>query len=126
MEPKIPRKSSKHCGAEIEKELFLNEIFNRFHEVLKLFSLDIMTCFFKEHPFTKELGMGVVDVHTQKLETVEEVKQRILGALDYLPAEQIMVDPDCGLKTRTWDEAKAKLSAMVQAVHQVKKERNLE
>ena len=80
---------------------------------------------FKENPFTKELGMGVIDVHTQTLETVDQVKQRIINALEYLPPDQIMIDPDCGLKTRTWDEAKAKLSAMVEAVHLVKKEKNL-
>jgi 5-methyltetrahydropteroyltriglutamate--homocysteine methyltransferase len=80
---------------------------------------------FKEHPFTKELGMGVIDVHTQELETVAQVRQRILNALDFLPADKIMVDPDCGLKTRTWDEAKAKLEAMVEAVRQVKQEKHL-
>jgi 5-methyltetrahydropteroyltriglutamate--homocysteine methyltransferase len=80
---------------------------------------------FEEHPFTKELGMGVIDVHTPQLETVEQVKQRILNALEYLPPDRIMVDPDCGLKTRTWDEAKAKLTAMVEAVRQVKQEKNI-
>lgn len=80
---------------------------------------------FKAHPFTKELGLGVLDVHTHVVETVEQVKERILRALEYLPPEQIMVDPDCGLKTRTWEEAKVKLEAMVEAVRQVKKEKHL-
>jgi 5-methyltetrahydropteroyltriglutamate--homocysteine methyltransferase len=81
---------------------------------------------FKTYPFTKELGLGVLDVHTHVVETVEQVKERILRALEYLPAEQIMVDPDCGLKTRTWEEAKDKLVAMMEAVKQVKKEKHLQ
>jgi 5-methyltetrahydropteroyltriglutamate--homocysteine methyltransferase len=80
---------------------------------------------FKTYPFTKELGLGVLDVHTHVVETVEQVKERILRALEYLPAEQIMVDPDCGLKTRTWEESKAKLVAMMEAVRQLKQENNL-
>ena len=80
---------------------------------------------FKTYPFTKELGLGVLDVHTHVVETVEQVKERIVRALEYLPAEQIMVDPDCGLKTRTWEESKAKLSVMMEAVRQIKQENNL-
>ncbi len=39
-----------------------------------------------------------------------------------LPPERLYIDPDCGLKTRTWSEAEAKLRLMVQAVREVKRE----
>jgi 5-methyltetrahydropteroyltriglutamate--homocysteine methyltransferase len=39
-----------------------------------------------------------------------------------VPPQRLYIDPDCGLKTRTWDEAAAKLRVMVQAVRQVRKE----
>ena len=77
---------------------------------------------FKKHPFTKEIGLGVVDVHSHKVETVESVAEGIKKALQYIPAERVFVDPDCGLKTRTWDEAKAKLEVLMQAVRQVRAE----
>ena len=77
---------------------------------------------FKKHPFTKELGLGVLDVHNHRTETVDEIKRGIRSALKMLPPENIYVDPDCGLKTRTEEEAKAKLRIMVQAVKEVKKE----
>ncbi len=75
--------------------------------------------------FNKELAMGVVDVHSHLIETVEEVKGRIRRGLDVLPPERLYIDPDCGLKTRTWEEAEAKLRVMAQAVREVKQELGL-
>jgi 5-methyltetrahydropteroyltriglutamate--homocysteine methyltransferase len=77
---------------------------------------------FREHPFTKDIGFGVVDVHTHRIESLDEVKENIYRALDYLRPEQIYVDPDCGLKTRTVDEAKAKLRVIQQARNEVRAE----
>jgi 5-methyltetrahydropteroyltriglutamate--homocysteine methyltransferase len=77
---------------------------------------------FREHPFTKDIGFGVVDVHTHRIESLEEVKENIYRALDYLRPEQIYVDPDCGLKTRTVEEAKAKLRVIQQARNEVRAE----
>jgi 5-methyltetrahydropteroyltriglutamate--homocysteine methyltransferase len=69
--------------------------------------------------------MGVVDVHSHAAETVEEVKAGIKKGLEVLPPERLYIDPDCGLKTRTWQEAEAKLRVMVQAVREVKQELGL-
>ena len=77
---------------------------------------------FRTHPFTKDIGFGVVDVHTHRIESLDEVKQNIYRALDYLRPEQIYVDPDCGLKTRTVEEAKAKLRVIQQARNEVRAE----
>lgn len=76
--------------------------------------------YFGEEPFTKEIGLGVIDVHNHRVESVEEVEEAIRRALTVLRAEQIYVDPDCGLKTRTWDEARQKLEVMVEATRRVK------
>ncbi len=81
---------------------------------------------FKKHPFTKYIGYGVIDVHSHRVETVEEVKRGIYLGLEILKPEQMYIDPDCGLKTRTVDEAKAKLRVMVEAVRQVRSELGLE
>ncbi len=80
---------------------------------------------FKAQPFTKEIGYGVLDVHSHRVETKDEVKQGILRGLDVLKPEQMYVDPDCGLKTRTMDEAFAKLEVMVAAVREVRAERGI-
>ena len=75
---------------------------------------------FKKSPFTKEIGLGVLDVHSHRVETAEEVKARIQKALKVIPKEKIYVSPDCGLKTREVEEAKAKLRVMVAATREVR------
>lgn len=77
---------------------------------------------FRDHPFTKAIGFGVVDVHTHVVEGVDEVKANIRRALDYLRPEQVFVDPDCGLKTRTVEEAKEKLRVIQRARDEVRAE----
>jgi 5-methyltetrahydropteroyltriglutamate--homocysteine methyltransferase len=71
-------------------------------------------------PQDKILGAGVLDVHTRRIETASEVRQRIETVLRVVPAERVWINPDCGLKTRTGDEAKAKLEAMMEAVRAVR------
>lgn len=66
----------------------------------------------RQTPFTKKLGLGVVDVHSHVLESVGEVVSRIEDALTVIPPERLYVDPDCGLKTRTVDEAVAKMKVI--------------
>ena len=80
----------------------------------------------KSKPFDKDIGLGVLDVHTRRIESVDEVVAGIKKALEVLPPERIYVDPDCGLKTRTWEEASAKLRVMIEAVRRVKAEYGIE
>src|SRR5918992_581165 len=72
--------------------------------------------------FTKYIGLGVVDVHSHSLEPVEEIAEGIRRALKLIPPERMFVDPDCGLKTRSVDEAKTKLSNIKAAVDIVRSE----
>jgi 5-methyltetrahydropteroyltriglutamate--homocysteine methyltransferase len=77
---------------------------------------------FREHPFTKDIGFGVIDVHSHRVPPVEEVKGHIYRALEYLSPKQVYVDPDCGLKTRTVEEAKGMLEAVQRARDEVRAE----
>jgi 5-methyltetrahydropteroyltriglutamate--homocysteine methyltransferase len=77
---------------------------------------------FRQPSFDKELAMGVVDSHSHVVETVEQVKEAIRRGLEVVPPQRLYIDPDCGLKTRTWDEAAAKLRALVQGVREVRHE----
>jgi len=70
---------------------------------------------FKQPPFTKDIGLGVVDAHSHRIETVEEVLSGIRKAMDVIPPSQIFISPDCGLKTRTTDETIGKLRVMIEA-----------
>lgn len=80
---------------------------------------------FSSHPYTKEIGLGVVDVHNHRLESLDEVKAGIRRAMKQIPPDKIFVDPDCGLKTRTVEEAKAKLALVAEATHEIKREMGL-
>lgn len=77
---------------------------------------------FEKHPFAneKELGVGVVDVHNHKVESVDEIAEGLRKTLKLVPPERVWVEPDCGLKTRTVEEAEAKLRVMLEAARQVK------
>lgn len=74
----------------------------------------------------KDLGVGVTDVHTRFIESADEVKDGIRETLKRLPPERLWIYPDCGLKTRTPDEAEAKLQVMVDAVRDIKRELEIE
>jgi len=76
--------------------------------------------YFARYPFTKDITFGVVDVHSHKIEDVELIRSRIEQALKYLPKESVWIDPDCGLKTRTVEESKAKLYNIQKAVEAVR------
>jgi len=82
-------------------------------------ALDLLALF-ERHPFTKDLSLGVLDVHSHAVESVAEVRARIRRGTAVLPPERIWIDPDCGLKTRTVEETRAKLEAMMTAVRAVR------
>ena len=77
---------------------------------------------FDEHPFTKELAIGVVDVHSHRLETVEEAAEGIRKGLKYVSADKLLPHPDCGLKTRTVEESLDKCRVVVEAAKKVRAE----
>lgn len=83
--------------------------------------LDLLP-YLQAHPFTKDLSFGVVDVHSHHVEEPGVVAHRIREALRLLPKEALWIDPDCGLKTRTIEEAQGKLRSIVQAAEQVRGE----
>ncbi|HWL66372.1 MAG TPA: methionine synthase, partial [Actinomycetota bacterium] len=77
---------------------------------------------FSTDPFSKFIGLGVTDVHTHAIESVDEIAEGIRKSLKFISPEKMFVDPDCGLKTRTVDEAKEKLVNIKKAVDVVRSE----
>ena len=68
----------------------------------------------REYGDTREVGLGVVDVHRDTVETPELVAARIRRAVGYLgDPSRIWVNPDCGLRTRSLEVARAKLESVV-------------
>ena len=77
---------------------------------------------FDKDPFTKELAIGVVDVHSHRLETVDEAAEGIRKGLKYVSADRLLPHPDCGLKTRTVEESLDKCRVVVEAAKKVRAE----
>jgi len=77
---------------------------------------------FTKSPFTKDLSLGVTDVHVRKVPTPDLVRKRLKRALALLAPEQVWVDPDCGLKTRTVEEAISHLRAIQEAAAGVRED----
>ncbi|GIT98965.1 5-methyltetrahydropteroyltriglutamate--homocysteine S-methyltransferase [Sulfurovum sp. TSL1] len=71
---------------------------------------------FKEVGYKQEVGPGVYDIHSPRIPSVEEIVEQIKLLLEVLPKEQLWINPDCGLKTRKWEEVKPSLENMVKAV----------
>jgi len=75
-----------------------------------------------DHQYPNEIGPGVFDIHSPKVPTQEEMAQLLREALKVISGPQLWVNPDCGLKTRTWEEVKQQLGHMVSAAKIVRSE----
>lgn len=74
---------------------------------------------FKEVGYKHEIGPGVYDIHSPRVPSVEELEAQIRALLEVLPKEQLWINPDCGLKTRKWEEVKPSLANLVKATKNV-------
>ena len=77
---------------------------------------------FKADEFTKDLALGVTDVHVAEVESVEEIKANIRKGLEVVPPERLTVSPDCGVKLLPREVAYGKMENMVKAAREVEKE----
>ncbi|KAI8383292.1 5-methyltetrahydropteroyltriglutamate--homocysteine methyltransferase [Nakaseomyces glabratus] len=68
---------------------------------------------FKNYP--NHIGLGLFDIHSPRVPSKEEFISKIETILKTYPAEKFWVNPDCGLKTRGWDETRQSLTNMVEA-----------
>ncbi|KAI0440933.1 cobalamin-independent methionine synthase [Xylaria telfairii] len=70
---------------------------------------------FVDEAYPRHIGPGVYDIHSPRVPSEQEIKDRIEEMLQYLKPEQLWINPDCGLKTRQWKETKEALVNMVNA-----------
>ena len=79
-----------------------------------------------EAGFDHGIGPGVWDIHAPRVPSTEELAELIGLAADAVPVSRLWVNPDCGLKTRGYEETKASLDNLVSATRQVRTQRGLE
>lgn len=73
-----------------------------------------------EHGFARGLGPGVWDIHSARVPSTAEIRELIEVAVGALDPRQVCVNPDCGLKTRRWEETAQTLRHLVEAAEQVR------
>lgn len=75
---------------------------------------------FADYAYPNEIGPGVYDIHAPRIPAEAEMTELLTLAGRRLPAGQLWVNPDCGLKTRKWEEVRPALIAMVAAAQRMR------
>jgi 5-methyltetrahydropteroyltriglutamate--homocysteine methyltransferase len=70
--------------------------------------------------YPNEIGPGVYDIHSPRVPSVDEMADLLAKAKEWLSIDQIWVNPDCGLKTRKWEEVEPALVNMVAAAQRLR------
>ena len=117
------------CGVEDQTQIhshFCYSEFQDFFHAIAALDADVLSIensksdakllkVFVEEAYPRHIGPGVYDIHSPRVPSEQEIKDRIEEMLQYLKPEQLWIDPDCGLKTRQWKETKEALTNMVNA-----------
>ncbi|MFS8978437.1 5-methyltetrahydropteroyltriglutamate--homocysteine S-methyltransferase [Cupriavidus necator] len=77
---------------------------------------------FGEFDYPNEIGPGVYDIHSPRVPSVQAMERLLNRACEVVPPQRLWVNPDCGLKTRGWDETEAALANMVSAARALREQ----
>lgn len=80
--------------------------------------MELLDAFDRFH-YPNGIGPGVYDIHSPNIPSIDSMVVLLNKAAKRIPAERLWVNPDCGLKTRNWDEVKLALGNMVAASKQL-------
>jgi 5-methyltetrahydropteroyltriglutamate--homocysteine methyltransferase len=105
--------------------------FNEIFDVLALLDADVITIessrsgmelldAFQRFRYPNEIGPGVYDIHSPRIPSEDEMRTLLEKAASFLSRDQLWVNPDCGLKTRRWDEVLPALRNMVAAAQHMR------
>lgn len=75
---------------------------------------------FAQFKYPNDIGPGVYDIHSPQVPTVRVIEERIRQAAERVDAHNLWINPDCGLKTRRWEEVKPALAAVVSAARSLR------
>lgn len=112
-------------GTQIHSHFCYSEFQDFFHAIAAL-DADVLSIensksdakllkVFIDEAYPRHIGPGVYDIHSPRVPSEQEIKDRVEEMLHYLRVDQLWINPDCGLKTRQWAETKAAVTNMVNA-----------
>lgn len=81
--------------------------------------MELLNAFTQAH-YPNAMGPGVYDIHSPRVPTTQEMRARMHKALAVLAPQQLWINPDCGLKTRDWQEVEPALQRLVHAAHEAR------
>ncbi|WP_119394069.1 5-methyltetrahydropteroyltriglutamate--homocysteine S-methyltransferase [Salinibius halmophilus] len=77
---------------------------------------------FEQFEYPNEIGPGVYDIHSPNIPSEAQILTLMRKAAERIPAERLWVNPDCGLKTRQWEEVLPALENMVAAAQKLRQQ----
>jgi 5-methyltetrahydropteroyltriglutamate--homocysteine methyltransferase len=123
------------CSVADETQIHTHMCYSEFNDIIKAIAdldADVISIetsrskmelldAFVNYNYPNEVGPGVYDIHSPRIPTISEMEELIVKAKDVLPVRNIWINPDCGLKTRQWEDVKAALKNMVIAAENLRK-----
>lgn len=117
------------CGVQDSTQIHTHMCYSEFNDVIESIAAldaDVITMetsrsqmelleAFQAFKYPNEIGPGVYDIHSPRVPSTQEMVTLMEKAARVIPAERLWVNPDCGLKTRGWEETRAALENMVKA-----------
>lgn len=121
-------------GVKDETQIHTHMCYSEFNDIIEYIGLmdaDVITIecsrsqmelldAFVKYKYPNEIGPGVYDIHSPRIPGVEEMISLLKKAAEVIPATQLWVNPDCGLKTRGWAETRESLIRMVEAARMLR------
>jgi len=121
-------------GVKDETQIHTHMCYSEFNDIIKSIAdmdADVITIetsrsdmelldAFDDFNYPNEIGPGVYDIHSPNIPTEEHIVQLMKKAAERVPAERLWINPDCGLKTRQWDEVIPALTNMVAAAKKLR------
>jgi len=120
--------------AKPETQIHTHMCYSEFGEIIKhilKMDFDVITIetsrskgdiieYFQNVDFKRQIGLGVWDIHSPYVPSVEEMKEIVNRVLKAFPKENFWINPDCGLKTRDWPETKIALENLVKLAKEMR------
>lgn len=126
------------CGVKDSTQIHTHMCYSEFNDVIESIAAldaDVITIetsrsqmelldAFQAFKYPNEIGPGVYDIHSPRVPSQQEMTMLLEKAAKVIPAKRLWVNPDCGLKTRNWEETKAALIQMVNAAKAMREKLN--
>ena len=124
------------CAAKDETQIHTHMCYSEFNDIIESIAemdadvisiessrsqMELLDAFI-DFKYPNEIGPGIYDIHSPRIPSCDEMVSLLMKTIKVLNAKQLWVNPDCGLKTRKWEEVKPSLQAMVQAAKILRRE----